>query len=98
MRNCEDAYGFPPYDAIEGPLRRRNGTDLKEVERTIVARALRDVPAMVIRSENMDWWRRLPEVVDAWTLAASLDGATPGAPPALIGGNGGAERGLAADA
>jgi dolichol-phosphate mannosyltransferase len=98
MRNCEDAYGFPPYDAIEGPLRRRNGTDLKEVERTIVARALRDVPAMVIRSENMDWWRRLPEVVDAWTLAASSNGATSGAPPALIGGNGGAERGLAADA
>ena len=23
--NCEDAYGFPPYSAIEGSLRRRNG-------------------------------------------------------------------------
>jgi dolichol-phosphate mannosyltransferase len=98
LRNCDDAYGFPPYAAIEGPLRSRNGTDLKEVERTIVARALGDVPAMVIRSETMDWWRRLPEVVDAWTLPAPLNGATTGAPPALIGGNGGAERGLAADA
>jgi dolichol-phosphate mannosyltransferase len=97
MRNCEDAYGFPPYAAIEGPLRSRNGTDLREVERTIVAGALRDVPAMAMRSETMDWWRRLPEVVDAWTLPAS-NGITPGAPPALIGGNGGPERGLAADA
>ena len=98
MRNCEDAYGFPPYAAIEGPLRSRNGTDLREVERTIVARALGDVPAMVMRSETMDWWRQLPEVVDAWTLPASSNGTKPGAPPALIGGNGAAERGLAADA
>jgi dolichol-phosphate mannosyltransferase len=98
MRNCEDAYGFPPYAAIEGPLRSRNGTDLREVERTIVARALGDIPAMVIRSENMDWWRRLPEVVDAWTLPLSVNGATAGVPPALMGGNGGAERGLAPDA
>ncbi len=98
MRNCEDAYGFPPYAAIEGPLRRRNGTDLKEVERTIVARALRDVPAIVIRSETMDWWRRLPEVVDAWTVSASLNRASADAPPALIGRNGGPERGPAADA
>jgi dolichol-phosphate mannosyltransferase len=98
MRNCEDAYGFPPYAALEGPLRSRNGTDLKQVERTIVARALGGVPAMVIRSENMDWWRRLPEVVEAWTLPASSNGATSGAPPALIRGNGGPERGFAADA
>ena len=98
MRNCEDAYGFPPYAAIEGSLRSRNGTDLREVERAIVARALGEVPAMVIRSETMDWWRRLPAVMDAWTLPASSNGATPGTPPALIGGNGGAERGLAADA
>ena len=33
MSNCEDAYGFPPYSAIEGSLRRRNGSDLKDVER-----------------------------------------------------------------
>ena len=44
MRNCEDAYGFPPYAAIEGSLRSRNGTDLKEVERAIVASALSAVP------------------------------------------------------
>src|SRR5215216_6748239 len=28
MSNCEDAYGFPPYAAIEGFLRCRNGSDL----------------------------------------------------------------------
>ena len=87
LRNCEDAYGFPPYPAIEGPLRSRNGADLKDVERTIVASALSTVPATVIRSETMDWSRRLPAVVDAWSLPSSLNG-----------GKGGAERGLAVDA
>ena len=98
MSNCEDAYGFPPYAAIEGSLRRRNGSDLKEVERAIVARALSGLPATVLRSETMDWWRRLPEVVDAWTVSASLSRASADAPPALIGRNGGPERGPAADA
>ena len=55
MRNCEDAYGFPPYTEIEGSLRRRNGTDLKDVERRIVASALSGLPAALMRSETMDW-------------------------------------------
>ena len=45
MSNCEDAYGFPPYSAIESSLRRRNGSDLKQVERAIVASALSGLPA-----------------------------------------------------
>ena len=55
MSNCEDAYGFPPYAAIEGSLRRRNGSDLKQVERAIVASALSGLPASLLRSETMDW-------------------------------------------
>ena len=70
MRNCEDAYGFPPYSEIEGSLRRRNGSDLKDVERGIVASALSGLPAAVMRSETMDWWRRLPGVVSRWTPSA----------------------------
>jgi dolichol-phosphate mannosyltransferase len=75
MSNCEDAYGFPPYSEIEGPLRRRNGSDLRDVERAIVASALSGVPAAVLRSESMDWWRRLPGVVHDWTGPAATNGA-----------------------
>ena len=80
MRNCEDAYGFPPYPAIEGSLRSRNGSDLREVERAIVASALSAVPATVMRSETMDWWRRLPSRESAGPAGTS-DGATLPAPP-----------------
>ena len=75
MSNCEDAYGFPPYSEIEGSLRRRNGSDLRDVERAIVASALSGVPAAVLRSESMDWWRRLPGVVHDWTGPAATNGA-----------------------
>ena len=73
MTNCEDAYGFPPYSAIEGSLRRRNGSDLKQVERSIVASALSGLPASLLRSETMDWWCRLPGVVSGWTPTGRFD-------------------------
>jgi putative flippase GtrA len=88
MRNCEDAYGFPPYSAIEGSLRRRNGADLKDVERGIVTSALSGLPAAVMRSETMDWWRRVPGVVSRWTPSAPPQGVTPQAPRVLAGRNG----------
>jgi dolichol-phosphate mannosyltransferase len=88
MRNCEDAYGFPPYSAIEGPLRRRNGTDLKHVERAIVASALGGVPALVLRSGTMDWSCRLPGVVNGWTPAATSNGGPGRAPGAFTRWNG----------
>jgi hypothetical protein len=75
MSNCEDAYGFPPYSEIEDSLRRHNGSDLGDVERAIVASALSGVPAAVLRSESMDWWRRLPGVVHDWTGPAATNGA-----------------------
>ena len=79
MSNCEDAYGFPPYAAIEGSLRRRNGSDLKEVERAIVASALSGLPASLLRSETMDWSCRLPDVVSRWTPTGRFDRAEPSA-------------------
>jgi dolichol-phosphate mannosyltransferase len=97
MRNCEDAYGFPPYPAIEGSLRSHNGRDLKDVERTIVASALSGLPAAVMRSETMDWWRRVPAVVSRWTPAAYSREANSQAPRVLTGGNGGARGGSPAD-
>jgi dolichol-phosphate mannosyltransferase len=66
LSNCEDAYGFPPYGAIEGFLRSRNGTDLAHTERAIVAHALSGLPATLLRSDTMDWWQRLPGVVSDW--------------------------------
>jgi dolichol-phosphate mannosyltransferase len=75
MSNCEDAYGFPPYAEIESMLRRWNGSDLRDVEREIVASALSGVPATVLRSDSMDWWRRLPGVVHDWTEPAATNGA-----------------------
>ena len=98
MRNCEDAYGFPPYAAIEESLHSRNGHDLREVERTIVAGALRGLPAAVMRSETMDWWRRLPELVSGWTRPAHTEGTTLQAPHVLIGRNGGGANGSSPDA
>src|ERR671923_58376 len=98
MRNCEDAYGFPPYPAIEGSLRSHNGRDLKDVERTIVASALSGLPAAVMRSETMDWWRRVPAVVSRWTPAAHSREANSQAPRVLTGGPGGARGGSPADA
>ena len=79
MSNCEDAYGFPPYAAIEGSLRRRNGSDLKQVERAIVASALSGLPASLLRSETMDWSCRLPDVVSRWTPTGRFDRAEPSA-------------------
>jgi dolichol-phosphate mannosyltransferase len=93
LRNCEDAYGFPPYPAIEESLRRRNGADLKDVERDIIASALSGLPATVMRSETMDWWRRVPGVVSCWTQSALPKGVTPQAPRVLAGGNGRAADG-----
>ena len=63
MGNCEDAYGFPPYPAIEEFLHSGNGRNLKVEEREIVSSALLGVPAVVMRSETMDWSERLPALL-----------------------------------
>ena len=93
MRNCEDAYGFPPYEEIEGFLRSRNGSDLGGVERSIVACALDGLPATLLRSETMDWWRRVPSVVGSWTRSASPNGRPSLASPVLARMNGRASGG-----
>jgi glycosyltransferase involved in cell wall biosynthesis len=64
MRNCEDAFGFPPYPAIEPHLRSLNGHDLRETERAIVAQALASIPVTLMRSETMDWSERIPAHIE----------------------------------
>jgi len=63
MANCADSYGFPPYDTIEGFLQRMTGVDdLVADERRIVGAALTDVPATLLGSSTMEWWRELPHI------------------------------------
>jgi len=64
LANCEDAYGFPPYAEIEHFLHSRNGSDLRGVERATIARALGKVPAILMKSQTMDWHRRVVAVAD----------------------------------
>jgi dolichol-phosphate mannosyltransferase len=64
LQNCEDAYGFPPYDEIAGFLHSRNGNGLQAVERGIIADVLGGIPATLLKSETMDWCDRLPAVME----------------------------------
>ena len=64
LSNCEDAYGFPPYDEIAPFLHGTGDADLHHREREIVQSALRNLPAKLVRSSTMDWWLRLPSVVE----------------------------------
>jgi dolichol-phosphate mannosyltransferase len=64
LANCQDAFGFPPYAQIEPFLCTRNGFDLRAAERQTIARALRGVPTVLLRSETMDWHERVIGLVD----------------------------------
>jgi dolichol-phosphate mannosyltransferase len=64
LANCEDAYGFPPYGRIAHFLHSQNGSDLRTIERGTIARALGDAPATLLKSETMDWHRRVVALVD----------------------------------
>jgi hypothetical protein len=70
LTNCEDAYGFPPYAEIEHLLHSRNGNDLRERERSIIANALEDAPATLVASSTMDWWRTIPSILEPPVVAA----------------------------
>jgi dolichol-phosphate mannosyltransferase len=82
VRNTDDAYGFPPYPFIEQFLNRPRGRDLRDEERRILADALAGVPAVVLRSETMDWCERLAAlVIDA---RARVPAIAPVAEPAPL--------------
>ena len=68
MENCEDSYGFPPYESIKDFLYSSDRGDLRPMERATVASALRGRPAILLRSETRDWWQRLPALIDRATL------------------------------
>jgi dolichol-phosphate mannosyltransferase len=63
LSNCEDAYGFPPYETIKTFLHGANENDLPAIEREIIAQSLSGLPATLLRSSSMDWSRRIPMLV-----------------------------------
>jgi len=64
LANCEDAYGFPPYETIRSVLHNTNELDLRAVERGIIEQALHGLPAALLRSSTMDWSYRIPALVN----------------------------------
>ena len=64
LRNCEDAYGFPPYDNLKEFLYLNNGTDLRIQEQHIIRQAFGGLSATVVRSKKLDWWCLIPSFID----------------------------------
>jgi hypothetical protein len=64
LQNCEDAYGFPPYEDVKEFLYCYYGVDLHEKEQAIIRQALGELPATVIRSSTMNWWAQIPAFVN----------------------------------
>ena len=55
LANCEDAFGFPPYETLERMLLAVSSDDLRSAERAIITAALSDVPTELVQSETLDW-------------------------------------------
>jgi glycosyltransferase involved in cell wall biosynthesis len=81
LRNSADAFGFPPYAAIECFLRRVETADLAVAEHAIVASALGEIRATVLQDEHREWWRTLPSIVSEFTGIELPDLRTPVAVP-----------------
>jgi hypothetical protein len=71
LSNCEDAYGFPPYDDIKSFLYNYNGIDLRQKEQEIIRQAFNALPATLIQSSNLNWWCQIPTFVDQ-TIAVDI--------------------------
>ena len=64
LSNCEDAYGFPPYNDLKEFLYQQNGVDLRAVEQRIIRQAFGELPATMVRSKKLDWWCLIPTFID----------------------------------
>ncbi len=67
LENCEDAYGFPPYEHLESLLHSISSDDLRARERSIIASALADVPSSLLSSSTMGWAEAILDEVSAET-------------------------------
>ncbi len=75
LQNCEDAYGFPPYENMKEFLYLQNGIDLREKEHEIIQQALGELPATVIRSDTMNWWAQIPSFVNNTNVSNDINRA-----------------------
>lgn len=78
LENCEDAYGFPPYEDIKSFLYLQNGVDLRIKEHEIIRQALGQLPATVIRSSTMNWWAQIPSYVNNDNVSSDMARASSG--------------------
>ena len=76
LKNCEDAYGFPPYDDVKEFLFCYDDLDLHVVEQAIIRRAMDMLPARVICSDNLDWWSKIPTFVNDENLSTDITRAS----------------------
>ena len=83
LENCEDAYGFPPYEEIAEFLHSGNGHDLRAFERETIRQALHGVPATVLTSSTRDWWLHARALVDPGVEEAEEKVATVTAEPGI---------------
>jgi dolichol-phosphate mannosyltransferase len=64
LQNCDDAYGFPPYNTIRDFLHGATTNNLVAMEQQIIASALAGHPSTLLRSTKMDWSFRIPALAD----------------------------------
>jgi dolichol-phosphate mannosyltransferase len=64
LSNCEDAYGFPPYNDLKEFLYFNHGEDLRVKEQAIIRQALGGLPSHLIRSSTLEWWCQIPTFVN----------------------------------
>ena len=62
--NCEDAFGFPPYEALESRLRHHDGRDWRERERAIARAAFTGQRATLLESSRFEWWQRIATAIE----------------------------------
>jgi dolichol-phosphate mannosyltransferase len=55
FENCEDAYGFPPYESLEALMLAAADVDLRLREREIVRSAFESCPSRLLSSSTMGW-------------------------------------------
>ena len=75
LKNCEDAYGFPPYDDVKEFLYCYDDADLHEREQAIIRQAMDVLPARVIRSDSLDWWSQIPSFVNDERVSSDISRA-----------------------
>jgi glycosyltransferase involved in cell wall biosynthesis len=81
LANCEDAYGFPPYERIEAHLLGVAEEDLRLRESEVILEAMRNCPATLLQSDRYSWATEIRleiEADGAMRQSASQDDADAG--------------------